>query len=222
MPLILHIDTALDKASVCISHDGVVPGLLKNKIQKDHAAWIQPAIAKLLNQTGYEMKHLNAVALSNGPGSYTGLRVGLATAKGICFALNIPLITISTLDIMAHAAGDKTSDLLCPMIDARRMEVYTALYDKQFNILLPPQAMILTETGFHEYLKTHSIGFFGNGALKFKTIMNHQNARFSEPEINVSHMIPLAEKKYRQQEFANLAYTEPFYIKDFFQAQPPV
>jgi len=228
MSLILHIDTAVTTASVCISKDEALLAMAENKNQKEHAEWLHPAIDRLLKENGIRINDLNAVAVSNGPGSYTGLRVGLASAKGFCFALNIPLITISTLEVMAIAAlGSQPtnqlinqSTLLCPMIDARRMEVFTALYDKNLNILLTPYAKVIDEKSFENELDANQILFFGNGAEKCKTMINHSNALFAVIEHNASFMIGPAEKKMNVKDFADLAYAEPFYIKDFHTVQP--
>jgi len=228
MSLLLHIDTAVENASVCISKNGELIGIAENKNQKDHATWIQPAIQSLMKEAVYNLKELNAVAVSNGPGSYTGLRVGLATAKGLCYALNIPLLTLSTLEIMTRAAIENTPDfklpttnfLYCPLIDARRMEVFTAIYDISLKTILPPHARIIDENSFSEQLTGNSILFFGNGAAKCKPVIQSTNALFEIIEYNASTMIGLAEKKMATKDFADLAYAEPFYIKDFHTVQP--
>jgi tRNA threonylcarbamoyladenosine biosynthesis protein TsaB len=228
MSLILHIDTAVTTASVCISKDGVLLAMAENKNQKDHAEWLHPTIDRLLKENGIAINDLNAVAVSNGPGSYTGLRVGLASAKGFCFALNIPLIAISTLEVMTIAALESQSTnqlvnqstLFCPMIDARRMEVFTALYDKDLNIILAPHAKIIDEKSFEKELEANQILFFGNGAEKCKTMIDHDNALFATVEHNASFMIEPAERKMNVKDFADLAYAEPFYIKDFHTVQP--
>jgi tRNA threonylcarbamoyladenosine biosynthesis protein TsaB len=220
MSLVLHIDTAVSTASVCISKDGVLLALAENKNQKDHAEWLHPAIGRLLKENGIGINDLNAVAVSNGPGSYTGLRVGLASAKGFCFALNIPLITISTLEVMTIAVLGYQSTLFCPMIDARRMEVFTALYDRDLNIILTPHAKVIDEKSFEKELDANQILFFGNGAEKCKTMINHSNALFAMVEHNASFMIEPAQRKMNAKDFADLAYAEPFYIKEFHTVQP--
>src|SRR5687768_1145997 len=177
--MILNIDTASEQASVCISKDGEVISTLVNDNQKDHASWVQSAINTLLQREGYTMQQLQAVAVTHGPGSYTGLRVGMATAKGLCFALQIPLITINTLQVMAHGAihqwHSKTKNMqpplgFCPMIDARRMEVFTAVYNEELQEIIAPKAMILDELSFKEELNDHSLVCFGNGSLKWKNV----------------------------------------------------
>ena len=222
MSLLLHIDTAVENASICISIDGLLLRIAENKNQKDHAAWIQPAIQLLMKECNHSLNELNAIAVSNGPGSYTGLRVGLATAKGLCYALKIPLITLSTLEVMTVALKN-TIDyrlqaknfLYCPLIDARRMEVFTGLYDKDLKTIQEPHARIIDENSFKEELNDNRILFFGNGAAKCRTVIQHPNAIFETTDNNASHMIQLAEIKMSKNDFADLAYAEPFYIKDF-------
>jgi tRNA threonylcarbamoyladenosine biosynthesis protein TsaB len=228
MSLILHIDTAVENASVCISKNGALVAMAENKNQKDHAEWLHPAIERLLKEYEIAINDLNAVAVSNGPGSYTGLRVGLASAKGFCFALNIPLLTISTLEVMTIAALKSQftnqlinqSTLFCPMIDARRMEVFTALFDKDLNIIAQPHAKIIDENSFEKELESNQVIFFGNGAEKCKGMINHTNALFGVVEYNAVNMIEPAEKKMSVKDFADIAYAEPFYIKDFHTVQP--
>jgi tRNA threonylcarbamoyladenosine biosynthesis protein TsaB len=228
MSLLLHIDTAVENGSLCISKNGGLISIAENKNQKDHAAWIQPAIQLLMKDSGHHLKELDAIAVSNGPGSYTGLRVGLATAKGLCYALNIPLITLSTLEVMTCTAIENTTNyrlptpdfLYCPLIDARRMEVFTAIYDKALNPILPPHARIIDENSFAEQLTGNNILFFGNGAVKCKPLIQSANAFFETIEHSASAMIGLAEKKLAAAAFADLAYAEPFYIKDFHTVQP--
>ena len=215
MSLILNIETAVQGSSVCLAHGGEAVQLLANPEQKDSASWIHTAIRSLLLETGTQLHALKAIAVSAGPGSYTGLRVGMATAKGLCYTLRLPLITCSTLEVMALAAGQMDTDLLCPMIDARRMEVFTALYDKDLNIISSPANMILDPQSFSAELDRHTIGFFGNGSLKFSTLTAHRNAKFAAVEATAAHMASLSYRKYSVEEFASLAYTEPFYGKDF-------
>ena len=173
------------------------------------------AIAGLLKTAAIELNNIDAVAVSSGPGSYTGLRVGMATAKGFCYALNCPLITLNTLKIMAFAAKPGNAELLCPMIDARRMEVFTAVFNKELEEIVPAGNMILDEQSFAALLSGNKVRFFGNGSKKWKAISPHPNAIFSETEASALHMIELAENRWLEQDFASLAYAEPFYGKDF-------
>lgn len=224
--MILNIDTATEQASVCLSQDESVISTLSNDSQKDHAAWIQVAINALLQKEGYTMQQVKAVAVTQGPGSYTGLRVGMATAKGLCFALQIPLITINTLQVMAHGAINQWRSLaknmqsplcFCPMIDARRMEVFTAVYNEGLQELVSPKAMILDELSFQEELHNCSLICFGNGSNKWKNVSRYPNVLFIDEKIDIAKSLAkLASSLYLAKNFANLAYAEPVYLKEFY------
>ena len=224
--MILSIDTATDQASVTIAQNSEVIGTLTNDNQKDHAAWVQVAINNLLQQKGVTMEQLKAIAITAGPGSYTGLRVGMATAKGLCFALQIPLITINTLQAMAQAAIDQLGSEVshmpqplcyCPMIDARRMEVFTAVYDEQLQEIVAPKAMILDELSFKEELNSRSLICFGNGSFKWKNVSRYPNVQFISEKIDIAKSLAkLAASLHLKQNFANLAYAEPVYLKEFY------
>ena len=217
MALILHIDTAVEGASVCLARDSMPLKPALNNRQKDQPGWLHTSIHQLLADTRLTMKELNAVAVTIGPGSYTGLRVGLSAAKGLCFALDIPLITINTLEMMAYASRDEQSDaLICPLIDARRMEVFTAVYNKELKEIVPPTAMILDGTNFDHLLLDHKMIFSGNGATKLKQVLSNANAFFSPAAATAEDMVHLAGSHFLQQRFANLAYTEPLYLKEFY------
>ena len=222
MALILNIDTAIDIAYVTLAKDGEIIATINNKEQKEHGGFLQPAIQKLILNNGYLLKNLDAIAISAGPGSYTGLRVGMATAKGLCYTLNKPLISVITLEILACSAlleYPETLDvttLLCPLIDARRMEVYTAMYDLGLKTVINPCAIVLTENYLANEMLNHQVIFCGNGAKKFKEICNNINAIFFEILNNPLAMSKLAEKKFNHSDFSNLAYIEPYYIKEFF------
>ncbi|MEO6316077.1 MAG: tRNA (adenosine(37)-N6)-threonylcarbamoyltransferase complex dimerization subunit type 1 TsaB [Chitinophagaceae bacterium] len=218
--LIVNIDTATATASVSLSLDG---NLLQERVNPqsiDHAAWIHSAIESMIqgdNHT-YQLRDVDAVAVVAGPGSYTGLRVGMATAKGLCYGLNIPLISLNTLRVMAYATNKATpgAQLLCPMLDARRMEVFTALYDTALNELIAPCAMILDEQSFSTWLNKQEIVFFGNGSNKWKTLIQHANAVFSAAFYTAADIACMSNDAFRLQDFCNLAYTEPIYLKDFY------
>jgi len=242
--LLLNIDTASEHASVCISDNATVLAIEQNSDQKNHATFIQPAIKKLFSTTNHQLSTIDAVAVTAGPGSYTGLRVGLATAKGLCYALHKPLILINTLEVMAQASIDETVNqsatgnwqltlenqkmatgnkqpatdniLFCPMIDARRMEVFTALYDVYLQPLVQPSAVILYEHTFKEYLDNHQVVFSGSGHIKFKNIVHHPNAIFTDVQHHAGHLALLAVNAFEQKHFADIAYSEPFYLKEFF------
>lgn len=216
MALILNIDTATDNASVCVAKDGEVVMLQKNDLQKDHAAWLHVAIQKIMQDTALQLSNLDAVAVTIGPGSYTGLRVGLASAKGFCYALQKPLIAVNTLLVMANAVSDAGTDLFCPMIDARRMEVFTAVYTKNFEIVKEPASMIIDDSSFADLLTGKTICFSGNGSLKLKSAIRNSNAIFSDIIADAENMILFTESFYNKKQFADLAYSEPLYLKEFY------
>ncbi|HTI11138.1 MAG TPA: tRNA (adenosine(37)-N6)-threonylcarbamoyltransferase complex dimerization subunit type 1 TsaB [Puia sp.] len=218
MALILNIDTATETASISLSKEGSSLALLQNKDQKEHASWLHPAIEKMMQETGFGMKDLQAVAVTAGPGSYTGLRVGMAAAKGFCFALNIPLLTENTLKVMAFAAREQYSStgLLCPMIDARRLEVFTAIYGSDLVELMPTTAMIIDENSFSTYLASHKVSFFGGGSYKCKPIITAPSAAFIEINYHAGYLGILSFLRYLQHEFTGLAYSEPAYTKEYY------
>lgn len=223
MALILNIDTATEKASVCLATNGTVNAELSNNQQQDHAAWLHIAIKEVMYRGACSLEKLDALAVTIGPGSYTGLRVGLAAAKGICYALQIPLIAINTLTVMANAAkekyihdGEQTVVLFCPMIDARRMEVFTALYSPELEILKAPSALIIDEMSFVQELAVQPIWFFGSGSSKCKPFIKNLNAKFISLPTDAASMVSLSETAFSKRKFADLAYCEPLYLKEFF------
>ena len=230
MALILNIDTSQDTACVSLALDGEVITAATNESQKDHAAWIHGAVEKIFAQAEHPINEMAAVGLSNGPGSYTGLRIGLATAKGLCYALKIPLITVGTLEVMARNAlealgqfGKNGSEpefgdgLICPMIDARRMEVFTAVYDNQLNEIEKPQALVLTPASFDHLVGRQKILFLGNGSEKFRQVcQNLDNAIFRNFPLNPSALSMITYRNFIGNNFAALAYTEPLYLKEAY------
>jgi tRNA threonylcarbamoyladenosine biosynthesis protein TsaB len=224
MALLLNIDTATEQAGVCLSRDEEILALEETPGKKNHASFIQPAIQRVLQTAGCSPSAVNAIAVTGGPGSYTGLRVGLATAKGLCYALGKPLIMINTLEVMAKACvleearlyGEDRGVLFCPMIDARRMEVFTALYTAKLEVVMEPTAMVLDETSFQHELGSKTIIFSGSGSLKAKVIQ-HSNAVFSGVSYSVKHLAALALLCYNASQFSDLAYSEPFYLKEFYK-----
>lgn len=219
MALILFIDTATEDALVGLEKDGEVLAVKKNNLQKEHASFLHTAIELLLKNNKLTISQLEAVAIASGPGSYTGLRVAMATAKGLCFALNIPLITLSSLKVMAKAAilnTEKKDYLFCPMIDARRMEVFTALYNKDLKEVLHPFALVLHQKSYSDYLDKKPIYFFGNGAFKWKEINTHKNSVFLPKPNTDKAFALLAEQSFADNIFADLALSEPAYIKGFY------
>jgi tRNA threonylcarbamoyladenosine biosynthesis protein TsaB len=216
MAILLHIDTAVETASVCLSNDADPIKLAVNDNQKEHAAWLHPAIQRLLQEAAMTVKDLDAVAVSIGPGSYTGLRVGLSAAKGLCYALDIPLIATGTLEVMAGAVKNKDATLICPLIDARRMEVFTAVYDRSLTEIKKPYAMIINQSSFSELLSSNRVLFCGNGGKKLQAVLSDNNAIFSTDIATAADMCPLSSRYFREKKFSDVAYTEPLYIKDFF------
>lgn len=223
MSLLLLIETATTSCSVALAHNGQTIALREIDQRNIHAEVITVYIDEVLRETNKQFVDLDAVAVSSGPGSYTGLRIGVSTAKGLCFSLDKPLITIETLSAMAHGfinrGGIKITDstLLCPMIDARRMEVYTALFDSMGNELKPTSAEIIDESSFADILNKKKIIFFGDGAPKCNdTLANQPNAVFAESFVNSARdlLVP-AIQKLNNKAFADVAYFEPYYLKDF-------
>jgi tRNA threonylcarbamoyladenosine biosynthesis protein TsaB len=220
--LILNIDTSSENASICLAQDGVSIAMLENAEQRDHAAWIHPAIEKILKQVERSIQDIKAVAVTAGPGSYTGLRVGMATAKGLCYALNIPLITENTLKVMALAAKKhtgKTSNknlLFCPMLDARRMEVFTGIFNNNLEEVLKSCAMELDPQIFSDYLNKFEICFFGSGSKKFESLVSDSNAMFMQIHYSAAHLAELSHFKFVNNEFSDTAYSEPLYLKEFY------
>ena len=214
MSLILNIDTAVQSASLCVARDGHPLALRTNPVQQDHAAWLHVTLGEMLAELGLGVADLDAVAISAGPGSYTGLRVGMSAAKGLCYALQIPLIIINTLELMAATVDAGDAELLCPMIDARRMEVFTAVYNRQLEPVLAPTNMILDAGSFRE-LRSRRMVFFGNGSAKFEAVIEGPPAAFAKVTATAADMAPLAQNKFGQGDFGDLAYTEPYYGKDF-------
>ncbi|MGZ8557760.1 MAG: tRNA (adenosine(37)-N6)-threonylcarbamoyltransferase complex dimerization subunit type 1 TsaB [Chitinophagaceae bacterium] len=219
MAIILNIDTAVESASVCLATKAKSIQFAINSTQKDHASWLHPAIQKLISKTELNLRDIEAIAITIGPGSYTGLRVGLAAAKGLCFALNIPLIAINTLEMMAAAIIDTEGDFICPLIDARRMEVFMAVYNKQRQEIIKPCAMIIEQGSFSSLLSLGKIIFSGNGNTKLKNIIVHPNAIFTNAKANASDMVYISEKKFVEKKFVDIVYAEPFYIKEFYSAE---
>lgn len=230
MALILNIDTAQDTAYLSLAENENGLRYVINETTKDHAAWIHSAISSLVKASGKRISDLSAVGVSIGPGSYTGLRIGLSTAKGLCFALKLPLITINTLEIMAFSAiqdipmndpDPGTGDLLiCPMIDARRMEVFTSVYNSSLTEIYEPHSRILDALTFDELLRRQKMLFLGNGSIKFQQVCQNANAIFKKLALNPFALSALTYKNFIGNNFATLAYAEPLYLKEFFTKQP--
>lgn len=227
MGKILNIETATRVCSVVFSQDGKVQTIQESSSKNSHAEQITLFSEQVIYKSDISFSDLDAVAISKGPGSYTGLRIGVSTAKGFCYSLDIPLISIGTLPALAHGMIKKISTegknpedfLYCPMIDARRMEVYTALYNHKLEEVQKVEAKIITNDSFAEWFQQgKQIIFVGDGALKCKPLLSeNQGAIFTEEEFmpSAAFMADLAEEKFKNGEFEDVAYFEPFYLKDF-------
>ncbi len=219
MAIIVNIDSSLETATVSMAKDGVILKHLTNDIQKQHASFIHSAVQELTNDLLIPLNEIDAIGCTIGPGSYTGLRVGLAAAKGFCYALTIPLITIGTLEAMAHTMQAQEPDKTlhyCPMIDARRMEVYTALYNQHLEEIVPAHAVVLNEYFYEQYLKKNKILFFGNGMQKFKNTSVNDYALFATIGSIYNSINMLSYKKFVEKLFAPLAAAAPLYAKEFY------
>lgn len=225
MAFILIIETSTEICSAALIQDNQLIDLIESNEGQNHARLVTVFAEKLLERNKISANELDAVAVSKGPGSYTGLRIGVSTAKGICFASNIPLIAVGTLEAMANHISQNRATysipeheevLFCPMIDARRMEVYSMLLDKDGSILNPITAEIIDEHFLADELAGKKIVFFGNGSEKCKKVIGSPNAIFI-PEIHASsqYMCNLVWQAYNKKQFEDVAYFEPFYLKDF-------
>jgi tRNA threonylcarbamoyladenosine biosynthesis protein TsaB len=214
MARILLIDTSTAVLSVGLSVDGTVVEERICTEARQQASLTAPLVKEVLDAQGISVKDCDAVCVGSGPGSYTGLRVGVSTAKGLAFGAGKPLLAVGTLDILA-AGVEGEYKYIVPMIDARRMEVYTAVYSPAGEKLTPIQALVVEEDSFAEQLEAGPVLFVGDGALKCREVIRHPNARFQDAAPLVRYMAPLAEEAYAIGRFENLAYFEPFYLKDF-------
>jgi tRNA threonylcarbamoyladenosine biosynthesis protein TsaB len=213
---------------VALSQDGQVLHYRENREGRSHAAVLAPFIQDVLQEGGLQADELDAVVVSKGPGSYTGLRIGVSTAKGICYGANLPLVAINTLQLMAQGTIQKlkkemdiSNAWLCPMIDARRMEVYTAFFDANTLQVRETAAEIISPGSFSDILKKRKVFFFGDGANKCREMIASPNAVFLENIYpSAKSMLTLALEKYQQHDFEDIAYFEPFYLKDFVATKP--
>ncbi len=217
MALILCIETATTNCSVALGRDGGILAIKEDYSDNySHAERLHIFIEEILKENQLSPEDLDAIAVSKGPGSYTGLRIGVSAAKGLCFALNIPLISVSTLASLAHQVGEEEGDFIVPLLDARRMEVYTAGFTANKQPLFNTFAKILDENSYNEYFEKGKVTFIGNGVEKFEKICTHSNAKFLRDKLPSAAQMPsLAEKKYQEELFEDVAYFEPYYLKDF-------
>lgn len=220
MPCILYIETATEVCSVTVAKDSCIIFRKIDTNGPSHAILLGAFVDEAVKSIRAEGILLDAVAVSCGPGSYTGLRIGVSEAKGLCFGMNIPLIAIETLRIMASGVSKKKivdrDTLLCPMIDARRMEVYDAIFDSQLNVVRSTEADIIDETSFADILEKQKVAFFGNGASKCRDVLKSDNTIFLDDIYpQADDMIALGEKAFEEKNFVDVAYFEPFYLKEF-------
>lgn len=228
MAIILNIETSTSVCSVAIAKEGKVLAYRVSPGERSHATLLTPYIEEVLESSGISVEDLDGIAVCKGPGSYTGLRIGISTAKGMAYALNKPLIAIGTLICMVNGLkaelpyllNDKNT-LLCPMLDARRMEVYLALYDNELKTELEVRAEIINEHSFQNFLRDRKIVFFGDGMEKCRNVIRHENAVFVE-NFNplASYLSEISYSYYLNNKFVDIAYFEPFYLKDFIATTP--
>ena len=223
MATILNIETSTEVCSIAISKNKQLLFMKETQDGLNHSEFLTVFIEEAFSEYNFQLQKLDAVAVSMGPGSYTGLRIGVSVAKGLCYGLDIPLIAVNSLEIMGvHAALNSEGNMFfSPMIDARRMEVYTALYDQNGKEIKPVSAEIIEKDFLSDYLSENKILFFGNGAEKCRNKITHANALFNGPKkTSAQFMQSLTEKKYNEKQFEDVAYFEPFYLKDFVATIP--
>jgi len=217
MALILNIETATKVCSVSLAENGKEIKTVEVATEHfSHSENLNPFIELLFKNSNYQLSQINAVAVSEGPGSYTGLRIGVSTAKGICYALDIPLIAISSLQSLANLYPKNHDLFLCPMFDAMRLEVYASIFDNKLNILFPTTSVVIDKDSFSTFLSQNKVVFFGPGAAKCQVDLQNSNAIFDlSVQVSAKGMISIAEKKFNQKDFVDVAYFEPFYLKEF-------
>lgn len=226
MSCILNIDTSTNVCSVAVSQDGACIFDKEDHSGPNHAERLGAFVDEALSFIDNHAIPLDAVAVSCGPGSYTGLRIGVSMAKGICYGRDVKLLAVPTLELLCVPVllREMVTDddaLLCPMLDARRMEVYAQLFTRSLCEVRPIQADVVDADTYREYLDKHPVYFFGNGAMKCKEVIDHPNAHFIEGiEALAKNMLPLAERRMAREEFEDVAYFVPFYLKDFVAKQP--
>lgn len=216
MALVLNIETATTNCSVSLSKDGETLVLKEdNSAGYSHAEALHVFIKDVFEAANINTLDIDAVAVSKGPGSYTGLRIGVSTAKGLCYALNKPLISVSTLESLSHQVKVEEG-IIIPMLDARRMEVYSAIFNHNHELIREIKAEVLTEDSYADLLKEYKVYFVGNGVAKTKQLINHPNAIFIEVKLpSANEMGSISEMKYKKSDIEDVAYFEPYYLKDF-------
>ena len=219
---ILHIETSTKNCSVALSCDGkLIKVIEKSSENYTHGEQLHPFIKQLIDDSNISVKNLVAICVSKGPGSYTGLRIGVSAAKGLCYALNIPLISLNSLSILAQDVEVSKGSFLAPMIDARRMEVYTQILDHEHKITKETWAEVLTEDSFNDHLLKHKVLGFGSGSEKTKELIKNPNFKTlnGPQEPSAKSMVKLSYKKFENKDFEDVAYFEPYYLKEFYTAK---
>lgn len=222
MAIILNIETATKNCSVSLSENQNILALAElNEGQFSHAEKLHTFILDVLKHANKTMQNIDAIAVSKGPGSYTGLRIGVSAAKGLCFALDKPLISIATLFSLANAISVKKGAFIIPLLDARRMEVYSAIYNHNYEQVKETKAEIIDKNSFKETLEKGKTYFLGDGAEKCKEVITHKNAFFLDNYFpSAKEMAKLSSIKYNNKNFEDVAYFEPYYLKDFVAGKP--
>jgi len=225
--MILSIETATDKSSVAMHDKGKLIGLIELHLDKSHSGYLTVIIEQLLNNCSINKDDIEAIAVSVGPGSYTGLRIGVSTAKGLCYALEKPLIAVNTLEIMARQVIDNFVDnsnnslLFCPMIDARRMEVYASIFNTEYICIVETKPIVVDENSFSEYSDNNLMILFGNGARKCMEVLpKYKFQLIDDVYPSAKYLGQLAYESFQKNEFADVAYLEPLYLKAY-QAKLP-
>src|SRR6056297_4122729 len=221
MGIILNLETATTNCSVSLARAGEVIAIKENNTPNySHAEQLHVFISECIAEVDVSLADLDAVAISKGPGSYTGLRIGVSAAKGLCFSLDIPLISVPTLQSMAHQVGLKPNELVIPVLDARRMEVYCCVYDSEYKEVRETRAEIVNEESFAKYVSDNKVYVVGSGAEKCRGVLQHPNFIFDEAIVpSAKDMVSIAFKKYESKRFEDVAYFEPYYLKDFVLQQ---
>ena len=217
MAYILNIETSTKNCSVSLAFEGKIIALKEeNRGSYSHAEQLHTFITEVCSKAKVPLSDLDAIAVSKGPGSYTGLRIGVSAAKGLCFALEKPLLAIDTLTSLAHASEGENAEVIIPMLDARRMEVYAAVYTNDYSQIREIKAEVITETSYAHYLEKGRVIFIGDAVSKCKPVINHPNAVFIENTFpSAAQMSTLSYIKYKKNDIEDVAYFEPFYLKDF-------
>ena len=217
MGRILNLETATTNCSVSVSEGDKILSLKENNaINYSHSEQLHVFIKEAVREASLSLSDLDAIAVSKGPGSYTGLRIGVSAAKGLCFSLDIPLISVPTLESMANQTETATGDVIIPVLDARRMEVYSAVYDDRLREIRETRAEVIDDASFEEFVSAKKVHIVGSGAQKCSEVLSHPNFHFDISLVpSAREMAKIAFKKYQAKDFEDVAYFEPFYLKDF-------